>query len=217
MKNFLTRNECRKCKEPRGADGFGGGDNAGSMKGRGSGARGQDWTCADCGLSNFSTRNECRKCNKPRPEGEGSSFEGGRSMPPSKEWLCESCKFQNRMTRKECMKCQAPKPDHPQLVESEFRKPRPKNTYGGDQFGRDSRSRDVRPDDDRPRKSYSTSWGTSDSQWGGDARPSYRGSTRGSNSSWSQQKDPWQSSSQADQTTQQDAGGWGEPSDPPKQ
>lgn len=73
--NFGSRNECFKCKEPRGDSGssFGGAQQRPRRE-----PRPDDWAC-ECGYkTNFGNRTECFKCHKPKDDSSNDSGFGGK-------------------------------------------------------------------------------------------------------------------------------------------
>jgi hypothetical protein len=95
--NFASRNECKRCGVPKGAQ---------ISK---TGMRPGDWLCIQCLNHNFANRDSCNKCqaargfesdNAPRPQASPQMREG--------DWMCK-CGAHNFASRLNCFKCNEPK------------------------------------------------------------------------------------------------------------
>jgi len=103
--NFASRNNCRKCNNPK---------NGAVQNSHGQQAPNQkpgDWKCSSCNDVNFASRNNCRKCNKPKNGAVQNSYEQQAPNQKRGDWNCTLCKELNFTSRNNCRKCSAPKPN----------------------------------------------------------------------------------------------------------
>merc|ERR1719350_2477245 len=127
---FARNDTCRKCANPKPANGGGCGCQAGMMQPKMLGAspaiaamggKPGDWLCPACGDHQFARNENCRKCGEAKPaEGAGVAapamgpmpMAGGRGqMQMPGDWSCPACGDLQFARNSVCRMCSTPKPE----------------------------------------------------------------------------------------------------------